>query len=70
MTPQRRLLATRWPWLGALIALAIWSPNLLWQLSNDWPTVEMMQGLQDNNSGLGKAIELLGLQLPFLSIVV
>ena len=70
VTPQRRLLATRWPWLGALIALAIWSPNLLWQLSNDWPTVEMMQGLQDNNSGLGKAIELLGLQLPFLSIVV
>ncbi|MCP4308588.1 MAG: glycosyltransferase family 39 protein, partial [bacterium] len=69
-TPQRRLLASRWPWLGGLTALVIWSPNLLWQISNDWPTIEMMQSLQDNNSGVGKAIEFLGLQLPFLSIVV
>jgi 4-amino-4-deoxy-L-arabinose transferase-like glycosyltransferase len=69
-TPQRRLLTSRWPWLGGLAAVVVWSPNLLWQISNDWPTIEMLQSLQDNNSGLGKAIEFLGLQLPFLSIVV
>jgi hypothetical protein len=36
LTPLRRDLATRWPWLGALAGLAILSPNLYWQLTNDW----------------------------------
>ena len=69
-TRQRRLLGSRWPWLGALIALFIWSPNLIWQLQNDWPTFEMLESLQGDNSGFGAAIEFLGLQLPFLSIVI
>lgn len=70
LTPQRRLLASKWPWLGGLVALVAWSPNLLWQIQNDWPTVEMLQSLQGDNSGLGAAVEFVGLQLPFLSIVM
>jgi 4-amino-4-deoxy-L-arabinose transferase-like glycosyltransferase len=70
MTPHRRVLRTRWPWLGGVVALLIWSPNLLWQIRNGWPTIEMLGSLQESNSGLGKAIEFLGLQLPFLSIVM
>jgi 4-amino-4-deoxy-L-arabinose transferase-like glycosyltransferase len=69
-TRQRKLLGSRWPWLGALVALVIWSPNLIWQIQNDWPTFEMLRSLQEDNSGLGAAIEFLGLQLPFLSIVM
>ena len=52
------------------MALLIWSPNLLWQAQNDWPTIEMTGNLQDNNSGIGAAIEFLGLQFPFLSIAL
>ena len=38
-TPQRRLFA-RWQlWAGALLALAIASPNLIWQAANGWPFV-------------------------------
>jgi hypothetical protein len=70
LTRQRRLLASKWPWLGAALALVIWSPNLVWQAQNGWPTREMMQSLQDENSGLGKAVEFLALQLPLLSIVL
>ncbi len=70
LTSRRRLLVSKWPWLGALLALLIWSPNLLWQVENDWPTIEMLQSLQDNNSGLGAAVEFVALQLPFLSIVL
>jgi Dolichyl-phosphate-mannose-protein mannosyltransferase len=40
-TPLRRSLATRWPYLGALLALAIIAPNLIWQWHHDWPFIEL-----------------------------
>lgn len=70
LTPQRRVLRTRWPWLGSMIALLIWSPNLIWQIQQGWPTIEMLGSLQERNSGIGKAIEFVGLQLPFLTVVL
>ena len=30
----RPVLRTRWPWLGGLIALAMWAPNLVWQATH------------------------------------
>ena len=42
LSPPRRLLASPWPWLGALLALAIALPNLLWEAAHDWPTVELL----------------------------
>ena len=43
-TPERRWLATPWPWLGALVSLAVFSPHLVWQVQNGWPTLEFMRG--------------------------
>ena len=40
LTPARRVFATRWPWLAGLIALAIFSPYILWNAANGWPTWE------------------------------
>jgi 4-amino-4-deoxy-L-arabinose transferase-like glycosyltransferase len=40
-TPLRRNLATRWPWAGALLALAIWSSNLVWQATHGFPFLEV-----------------------------
>jgi len=40
VTPQRRVLATAAPWLGALIALALAAPNLIWQHVHGWPFLE------------------------------
>lgn len=37
---RRRAFATRYLWLGGLIAFVIFLPNLLWQIGYDWPTVE------------------------------
>jgi hypothetical protein len=42
-TPARSGLATRWPWLGALLALAIALPNLYWNLVQDWPSLAFYQ---------------------------
>jgi 4-amino-4-deoxy-L-arabinose transferase-like glycosyltransferase len=40
---RRDLLRTRWPWLGAALALLIWAPNAAWQVANGLPQLEMAQ---------------------------
>ncbi len=45
-TPLRADLKTKWPWLGAAIALLIVSPHLLWQAEHGWPTFEFIQNLR------------------------
>jgi hypothetical protein len=39
LTSQRRQLRTPWPWLAALIALALLAPNLIWQIQHGWPSL-------------------------------
>lgn len=39
----RRLLASRWPWLGAATAAALAAPNVLWEIAHGWPTLEFMR---------------------------
>ncbi|HEX6489440.1 MAG TPA: glycosyltransferase family 39 protein [Candidatus Dormibacteraeota bacterium] len=39
-TDLRRHLLTPWPWLAAAIAFVIFLPNLVWQVQNDWPSVQ------------------------------
>jgi 4-amino-4-deoxy-L-arabinose transferase-like glycosyltransferase len=36
---QRRWLWTPWPWLGGLVALAIFSPVLIWNAEHGWASV-------------------------------
>ena len=38
LTRQRKLFAGRWIWLGALVALAIFLPNLIWEIHRGFPT--------------------------------
>ncbi len=40
VTPARRLLRSPWPWLGLLVAIAVFVPNLLWQIRHDWVSLE------------------------------
>jgi hypothetical protein len=37
------LLRSRWPWLGACVALLLFLPHLLWQAAHGWPTLEFME---------------------------
>lgn len=37
---RRRAFASRYLWLGGLIAFVIFLPNLLWEIRTGWPTVE------------------------------
>lgn len=43
MTPARRLLLTRGPWMAALVAAALFAPHVIWQMTHGWPTLEFIQ---------------------------
>jgi 4-amino-4-deoxy-L-arabinose transferase-like glycosyltransferase len=44
----RRWLTTPWPWAGAILALAIFAPNLLWQSRHQWATFAFQFGRVGN----------------------
>lgn len=45
----RQHLRTPWPWVGAAGALALWAPNLLWQVNHGWPTLDF---IRDNSAAV------------------
>jgi 4-amino-4-deoxy-L-arabinose transferase-like glycosyltransferase len=47
-TPLRRHLRTPWPWIGAVIALTVFSPNVVWQMLHGWPTAQFLRNLNEN----------------------
>ncbi len=55
LTPQRRLLASRWAILGILVMIAIALPNLLWQIHNHWPTLEFLENGRRGNKNIALA---------------
>ena len=46
LTPERRLLASRWLVLGVLLATALVLPNMLWQHQHGWPMLELLRNGQ------------------------
>jgi len=46
----RRLLRSPWAWMGAAIALALWSPWLVWQTAHDWPQLDVARELSSGQS--------------------
>jgi 4-amino-4-deoxy-L-arabinose transferase-like glycosyltransferase len=69
MTPQRRWLATRWPWLAAAIALAVFAPHLAWQVQNDWPWIEFMRNAASEKIGGVSPLVFVGTQLVAMNPV-
>lgn len=43
-------LATPWPWAGAVVALLVGLPNLLYQATSGWPQLAMGAALGENNA--------------------
>ena len=44
LTPQRRILATRWMPISVITALVLVAPNLVWQAQHGWPFFEVLRG--------------------------
>ena len=46
LTKRRKQFASPWIWLGGLVALLIFLPNLLWEIHRGFPTIELLQNVQ------------------------
>jgi hypothetical protein len=46
LTEQRRFLLSKWMWLGGIAAFLIFLPNLIWNIANDWPFVQLMRNIR------------------------
>src|SRR5215216_2589342 len=47
LTRQRRILFTPWILAGGAIAFLIFLPNLIWNVQNHWPFLELMHNVRD-----------------------
>src|SRR5580692_129641 len=60
LSPSRRLLLSKWFWLAAALAFLVFLPNLIWQYTHHFPTLEALSNVRKTH----KNIELS--PLPFL----
>src|SRR5262249_54900134 len=47
--PERRILKSRALWLGVLVCAAVSLPNLLWQIRNHFPFLELLHNIRMSN---------------------
>lgn len=73
VTPQRKWLATVWPYVAGVIALIIFSPYIIWNIQNDFAHLEFIKSASEGKySGLdaGKFIgEQFLMNNPLASVV-
>jgi hypothetical protein len=46
LTRQRRVFLSKWFWLGGLAAFLIFLPNVVWNIHNHWPFLELMHNIR------------------------
>jgi len=55
LTPARRYFANAWFWAGAALALAIFLPNLIWQVHHDFISLTFLRHIHTRDVGEGRA---------------
>src|SRR5258708_5865729 len=63
LTPQRRLLFTRWTALGGLIAFALVLPFLIWNATSGWASFQYWASYSQNHSTGGTPLDFLTNQI-------
>lgn len=48
---RRDLLRSPWPWLGGVLAMVLWAPNIAWQVANGLPQLEMARQIGADGAG-------------------
>jgi hypothetical protein len=46
LTKQRTALLNKWFWMGGIAAFLIFLPNLIWNIHNHWPFLELMHNIR------------------------
>jgi hypothetical protein len=47
ISDQRRLLHSKWIWIGGVVALALFLPNLIWEARHGWPQIQVVRAGQE-----------------------
>jgi 4-amino-4-deoxy-L-arabinose transferase-like glycosyltransferase len=55
ITPARKYLRSKWLWLGALLALVIYFPNLIWQIQHDFISLDFLSAIHARDIEWGRA---------------
>src|SRR4029453_14456927 len=66
----RQQLRTGYPWLGGLIAMVSWLPNLIWQFRNGWPVLALGADIAEEYGGLTGRLGLVGQALAMFSPLI
>jgi 4-amino-4-deoxy-L-arabinose transferase-like glycosyltransferase len=66
LTPARRAFRSRWLWLGGLLAVLIYLPNLIWDVQHHFPHFEMLANIRAD----GRDAQLNPLQFMLQQVVV
>ena len=64
---QAAHLRSKWPWLGGLLALGIFLPNLVWEAQHNWPQIEVVLNAQRFKNTPVSFWQFLGEQILFLN---
>jgi len=60
LSPDRRFLRSRWMWIGALAAVVIFLPNLMWLVRHKFPFLELMNNVRRSGRDIARG------PLPFV----
>jgi 4-amino-4-deoxy-L-arabinose transferase-like glycosyltransferase len=69
----RAQLRTPYPWLGGVIAILLWLPNLGWQFTNGWPVLGLGADIAEEFGGvagrLGLLLQAFAMFSPLIAVV-
>ena len=60
------LIRSKWVWLGAAVALALFLPNLVWEGIHGWPQIEVVRNAQQFKNEALSPLRFLGEQILFM----
>jgi len=52
LTEARKVFPNRWIWIAGAIAFLIFLPNIIWQIQNDFATIELLQNVQKSGKNV------------------
>ncbi|HYU16821.1 MAG TPA: glycosyltransferase family 39 protein [Candidatus Acidoferrum sp.] len=68
LTPERRLLRSRWLWTGGAIAFLVALPNLVWNVRHHFPMLELLANIRRDGRDVNLTLaQFLGLEALFLN---
>ena len=66
LSGEWQLFRSKWIWIGGLIAIAIFLPNLIWESRHGWPQIEVVRNAQQFKNVHVSVLEFLFEQILFL----